>query len=100
VRLDTATVDEFAPLVGDRFTAHPGEDEADVELELTAAVPALSPGPEGARHPFTLTFVGPPGAVLPQRIYRLDHPGLGGLDIFLVPIGRDEAGTTYEAVFS
>ena len=37
---------------------------------------------------------------LPQRIYRLEHAELGGLDLFLVPIGRDASGITYEAVFT
>ena len=99
MRLDTATVEEFGPLVGDRFALDAGE-EGNVELELTAAVPSRNPAPEGARHPFTLTFVGPSEPLLPQRIYRLGHPDLGALEIFIVPIGRDEAGTTYEAVFS
>ena len=55
MRLDTATVEEFAPLVGDQFSLDAGEDGA-LELELAAAVPSRNPGPEGTRHPFTLRF--------------------------------------------
>ncbi len=52
------------------------------------------------REQFSLHFRGPATPVLPQRIYRLDHPELGALEIFLVPIRRDAAGITYEAVFT
>jgi len=38
--------------------------------------------------------------VLPQRLYRLEHNGLGELDIFLVPIGKDEQGVSYQATFN
>ena len=50
--------------------------------------------------PFALVFTGD-GPVLDQRTYRLEHPVLGALDIFLVPIGQDSDGRVrYEAVFN
>ncbi len=99
MRLDTATVEEFAPLVGESFRLDAGEAGA-LELRLTGAIPARNPGPEGARHPFTLEFLGPREPILPQSIYRIDHDRLGTLEIFIVPVGSDESGTAYEAVFS
>jgi hypothetical protein len=36
----------------------------------------------------------------PQGIYRINHPVMNTLDVFLVPIGWDENGMKYEAVFS
>jgi hypothetical protein len=45
-------------------------------------------------------FRGPTGPILPQRIYRLRHPVMGELDLFLVPIGPDGEGMRYEAVFT
>lgn len=36
----------------------------------------------------------------PQGIYRINHPVSGKLDVFLVPIGPDQNGMKYEAVFS
>jgi uncharacterized protein DUF6916 len=33
------------------------------------------------------------------RIHRVEHEELGALDVFLVPIGPDQAGMCYEAVF-
>jgi len=51
------------------------------------------------RDPFSLFFLGPPGDVLPQRTYRMEHK-MGTLDVFLVPIAADENGVIYEAVFA
>lgn len=50
--------------------------------------------------PFSLVFRGPRQPILPQAIYPLDHPVLGRLEIFLVPIGYDDRGLRYEAVFT
>jgi hypothetical protein len=49
---------------------------------------------------FSLMFRGPRDPVGRQGTYRLVHSVLGALDIFLVPVGRDAAGTQYQAVFS
>jgi hypothetical protein len=99
LNLDTVTVGDFAPAVGESFSLDAGE-AGTLELELTAAVAASHPGPEGTRHPFTLEFLGPADLILPQSIYRLEHEALGTLEIFIVPVGRDDAGTAYEAVFN
>jgi hypothetical protein len=45
-------------------------------------------------------FRGPQDVSLPQRIYRVEHAGIGAFEIFLVPIGPDEGGHRYEAVFT
>jgi hypothetical protein len=45
-----------------------------------------------------MIFKGPTSAPIEQKIYRLDHPALGPLDLFLVPIARDQAGVQYEAI--
>ena len=38
--------------------------------------------------------------VLPQQIYQLSNATLGELQIFIVPIGADDTGVRYEAIFS
>jgi hypothetical protein len=45
-------------------------------------------------------FRGGPSPPLPQRIYRVEHEALGALDILLVPLGPDELGQRYEAIFT
>ena len=72
-----------------------------LELVLVIAEPAGGHGlPEGSRESFSLVFRGPAEPRLPQRIYPLEHPELGRLEIFITPVGPDDAGMRYEAVFS
>jgi hypothetical protein len=97
------TVDDFAPLVGEAFEAALAEAERHpLELVEARLVDATKPSvySDGGRAPFTLLFRGPAQTILPQQIYRLEHSGLGAIEIFIVPVGRSEAGTTYEAVFT
>ncbi len=52
------------------------------------------------REPFSLLFRVREEPPLQQRIYHFNHSELGSLDIFIVPVGRDEEGMLYEAVFN
>jgi len=49
---------------------------------------------------FSIYFDGPPDQRLPQQLYHLEHPDMGGLDLFLVPVAGDEKKLRYEAVFN
>jgi hypothetical protein len=68
-----------------------------VELELAEVV-------EGQTTPrqdyFSIIFRGPQDTYLQQSIYRLEHDEMGMLELFLVPVGRDEKGFQYEAIFN
>lgn len=50
--------------------------------------------------PFSLLFHGPHGRRLEQGTLSLSHPGLGSLEIFVVPLGPDARGERYEAIFN
>ena len=91
------TVETFRPHIGERFrvTLESGQ-ELDLELvEVTAG----SAGGAGLRPPFSILFTGQLDPLLPQKTYSFQHEELGSFDLFIVPIGQDEAGTQYEAVF-
>ena len=49
---------------------------------------------------FSIVFKGPGEFVLRQNTYRLEHDVMGAFEILLVPIGKDEQGVDYEAVFN
>lgn len=49
---------------------------------------------------FSVLFRGPAEHFLPQRIYRLRHATLGEAEIFLAPVGQDDRGFHYQAVFN
>jgi len=93
----------FAGRVGELFRLVI-DDATTIATRLIEVTP--DPGADGrsaragGRTPFSLVFRSSPGAPLPQHIYRLHHDDLGALDLFLVPIGPDEEGMRYEAVFS
>jgi hypothetical protein len=94
------TASHFQPHVGSHFELR-ADDVLDVELLEVDDADGRSGDPlRTARAPFSIVFLGPRDPVLPQRIYRLEHDELGTLDLFLVPIGRDDAGVRYEAVFT
>lgn len=93
LRLET-----FTSIVGEPFTV--GEEvAATIELLLVEAK-ARGAGPQLSRPAFSLLFQGPPDPLLPQATYRFEHPSLGTMAIFIVPLGRDEHSAVYEAVFS
>jgi hypothetical protein len=92
------TLDTFTPVVGETFTVG-GDGGAKVELLLVEAMPKDA-GPHAPRPPFSLLFHGPADPFMPQATYRFEHGSLGMMEIFIVPLGHDEHGTTYEAFFA
>jgi hypothetical protein len=93
--LASLTAADFRPLLGSRFEIPAGSFETElIEVDDLGAA-----GSSGLRTPFSLVFRGPLEPFVPQGIHRLEHAALGVLDLFLVPIGPDEAGMRYEAVF-
>lgn len=79
-----------------KFQAYPEETRA-VELEMVSATDTGSgPGQEQ----FSIVFRGPLDAFLTQRTYRMEHPRMGTIELFLVPVKRDQDGFYYEAAFA
>lgn len=92
---------QFADSVGTKFRVSWGTEES-AELELIAATPLSEGARRGAvREPFSLTFrAARVEFYLPQGTYLLEHDRHGALAIFLVPIGPDETGMRFEAIFN
>lgn len=103
VPLEQLSFDSFQPLLQTRFRVWVDEQDA-VELELVQATPPRLLAATGPHLPacesFALVFRGPAQRVLPQRIYRFESERLGRFELFIVPIGRDREGTSYEATFN
>jgi hypothetical protein len=99
----TSTADLAALSIGD-FTPHL-EATFDlqtagglVSLKLAKVDPAGDSGRKGGA--FSLIFVAPKGPWLPQAVYPVQHPTLGTLEIFLVPVGAAPGGNGYQAIFT
>lgn len=91
--------EDFADRVGDGFTISIPEI-AEIELSLVEAQPLPNRrGPEH-RQPFSLIFRAADPRVLPQQIHLMKHEALGEMAIFLVPVGKSEAGVEYQATFN
>jgi hypothetical protein len=97
--LEQFTIETFRPLVGESFRVENDSDSLELELVAADELGERGGAPSG-RVPFSLVFRGPPEPVLPQRIYRFEHDGMGAFEIFIVPIGRDADGIRYEAIFT
>lgn len=94
----TAAFDKklFAENLNTKFSVRIDADKT-VELELTQITESkAAPNYEQ----FALALFGPADAFLPQQIYSLEHERMGTMSIFLVPVGHDERGYEYEAVFN
>ncbi len=99
--LDQLSSAKFLPYLNQKFHIHL---ETPLQVDLIE-VSDLGPEPSdaqaaNARRPFSLIFRDPSNTRLPQQIYRIEHAELGTLDIFLVPIGSDEHGMRYQAIFN
>jgi hypothetical protein len=100
-KLDYSTFEKY---LHDNFQIQMESSEfIDVELiKLTdlGACPSL-PNLEKQRvRSFSLVFRGPAAPLLPQKIYPFSHPEMGEFELFIVPIGPDQEGLCYEAVFN
>ena len=100
----TMTRPTFADRVGETFTARLSDEHGlALTLHSVSALPhGASPesAPQLRREPFSLVFLGPQDAPLSQRTYTFEHPALGAIDIFIVPITPSAEGRLYEAVFT
>ena len=100
--LDQLTSADFAARVGQPFTVRLTGIEP-VELTLASVDlpgPSAGAGEMGGR-PFSLLFLGPVSRTyFRQHTYRLDHQGLGPLELFLVPLGPEGGRMRYEAIFT
>lgn len=100
--LDQVTYSTFSEHLDSVFQMEiaPGRTSEAKLIEVNPHSQGQPPGAVDRRVPFSLLFRVPPGLALTQRIYALEHPMLGRLDIFLVPIRQEADGLVLEAVFN
>lgn len=99
--LASATADDFEPATGQSFSAQavaPGPGGGEPFTLVLSAIRRREV-PPGYRAAFSLDFLGPPSPVYPQGIYRVSHPEVGTLDLFVVPVQNPGDAVLYEVVF-
>ncbi len=89
-----------------RFSAHVGE-KFDVvvpkgagQLELVEARPLPAQGEAADEDGFSLVFKAAIDCTIGQGSVALDHEKIGWNVMYLIPIGEDEEGQYFEAIFN
>lgn len=88
------------------FESHLNEEfgvagaDGQVTLTLVRAIDGRYNDPERGLEQFSLTFRGPAASPLEQGTFEFKHPALGIFPLFIVPLGQDEHGHYYQAVFN
>ncbi len=96
--LDQATLETFAPHVGESFSGVLAGVQ--IELTLVEATELAGGHPDRTREPFSLLFqTGALGHVR-QGLLQLSHPILGNQEIFVVAVKGDEKWMYFEAIFN
>jgi hypothetical protein len=95
--LDRISKEDFEPLVGQKVKVY--RDESGSDLEVKEVVATRSPSPR-ATEPFRIVLRSRDGWVATQGMFRIEHPVLGELELFVVPIGPDGEGLCYEIIFN
>jgi len=103
IMLDKLTRSVFSDVIGSAFKFRLEDGQSmDVNLVEATDLKRHAPNEPGlaSRNPFSVVFRGPADTVLQQMTYRVEHEKIGKFDVFIVPIGPDDEGMRYEAIFS
>ncbi len=94
---DYLTRVSFEPYLNTTFRLNLEGGEA-IDLELVEANDKTPERFDGEQ--FSLIFKGPPDSYIEQQTCPLEHPAMGRLDLFLVPVDQKKDGFYYEAFFN
>jgi hypothetical protein len=94
--LDKISPRDFEPALDQEFELITGT--GGIALRLVAVEP--KPGHHARAEPFVLRFQGNPELRLPQAIYPMQNLTLGAMELFLVQVGADAAGSYFEVIFN
>ncbi len=97
--LDSVTLTSFVDCLGTVFRLDAGE-ALSLELTLIEAEATRFSSQADSSSAFSLIFRGALQPILPQQIYKFEHDRLGTLEMFIVPIGPDNQGMRYQAIFT
>ena len=95
--LDKLEKKDFEPLLDETLEIDSGEATHEARI---VDLRNLGREPEKGRHSFSVLLRVPKDALYDQQIFTVKSKSLGALDLFLVPVGPDEEGMLYEAIFA
>lgn len=94
----TYKFDDFQACLNQAYSLGPAL--GDLQLELISVERHPHGDAVDGKDAFTIMLRGPAEPVLAQQTYTMRNENMGEFDLFIVPIGPDDQGMCYEAVFS
>src|SRR5690242_7371501 len=98
--LETLAAEDFQPRIGQVFRLSLSGGTQHLDLTLRQVHTHKYAPPAARRRGFSIVLRSEVTGHVPQAIYTLTHHEMGTMDLFLVPIGLQDGGMCYEAVFS
>ena len=98
--LGQLTIESFEPHVGTPFTVTVNGQTVALTLAGIGRIMERVRSTRLKRQPFSLYFDGRPEFFLPQGTYAFSHEVLKEMQIFIVPVAREDGSFQYEAVFT
>ena len=95
---DTLTMEIFSPLVNEEFNVYIGDTALSARLLEVTPLRASRDDPD--HQAWSLVFQFPPQQLFDQGTYEFEHADTGRMAVFVVPIGQDENGVRYQAIFN
>jgi Domain of unknown function (DUF6916) len=94
--LENLNLEAFAQHLNSKFIVK-HESGSTIELRLIEAKPSAK---VPTYEQFSLLFLGPASAYLPQATYSFEHEQLEPFEMFIVPVKQVAEGFHYEAIIS
>ena len=95
-----ATVNDFSSLVGQRFGLRTEDGVSSYATLIEASSPKTRQALRFRREHFSIVFDIPGNVELVQGSYRVSHPQIGTMDLFMVPVDLPAVHNRLEAIFA
>jgi hypothetical protein len=109
VDLITATAEDFEPLLKQTLKVETEHGSLNLVLDNIKINETLVPRDSHVeidnrtyppRKPFSLTLEGPREPILPSQMYKVTHPEIGEMHIFISAFRQDQSCMLYESTFN
>jgi hypothetical protein len=87
----------FESILGEAIQLEAGESCFQAKVD---SVKLLRQNPGQQRQPFSVELLADIADNNVQQVYKLSHPALGELSLFVVPLGPEKGGMLYQVVFN
>ena len=91
------THQDFKSILGETIELAAGESCFRAKVD---SVELLRENPGQQRPPFSVELLADIADNYAQQVYKISHPALGELSLFVVPLGPEKDGMLYQIVFN